>query len=255
MRVPINEIKPNPQNPRVIKGDKFLKLVKSIQDFPEMLELRPIVVDSQMIVLGGNMRLKACREAGLEEVPIIMADELTEEQKAEFIIKDNVGFGEWDWDTLANEWDMELLNEWGLDIPNMLEEEDPYTSKIEAPIYEPSNLKPPIEELVDGTKTRELYEQIEKADIDPKEKEFLRLAAQRHLVFNYSKIADYYAHSPKEVQELMQNSALVIIDFDKAIENGFVELTKNITKQFLEDYGWAGSFYSYSWKAKQCQDI
>lgn len=202
-----------------------------------MLELRPIVVDSQMIVLGGNMRLKACREAGLEEVPIIMADELTEEQKAEFIIKDNVGFGEWDWDVLANEWDMELLNEWGLDIPNMLEEEDPYTSKIEAPIYEPSNLKPLIEELVDGTKTKELLQQIEKADIDPKEKEFLKLAAQRHLVFNYAKIADYYAHSPKEVQELMQNSALVIIDFDKAIENGFVELTKNITKQFLEDYG------------------
>ena len=237
MRVPINEIKPNPQNPRFIKGDKFQKLVKSIQDFPEMLELRPIVVDSQMIVLGGNMRLKACREAGLEEVPIIIADELTEEQKAEFIIKDNVGFGEWDWDTLANEWDLEALTEWGLDIPNMLEEEDPYTSKIEAPIYETSNLKPLIEELVDGTKTRELLEQIEKADIDPKEKEFLKLAAQRHLVFNYAKIADYYAHSPKEVQELMQKSALVIIDFDKAIENGFVELTKNITKQFLEDYG------------------
>jgi len=236
MKVPVKEIKPNPHNPRVIKGDKFLKLVKSIQDFPQMLELRPIVVDNEMIVLGGNMRLKACIEAGLEEVPILIADELTEEQKAEFIIKDNVGYGEWDWDVLANEWDAELLDEWGLDVPNFLEEEDIYTSKIEAPIYEPSNLKPLIGELVNDTKTRELIKEIEASTLEDSEKEFLKLAAQRHLVFNYSKIADYYSHSPKETQDLFEKSALVIIDFDKAIENGFVELTKNITKQFLEDY-------------------
>lgn len=236
MKVPIKEVKPNPHNPRVIKGDKFLKLVKSIKDFPQMLELRPIVVDNEMIVLGGNMRLKACIEAGLEEVPILIADELTEEQKAEFIIKDNVGYGEWDWDVLANEWDAELLDEWGLDVPNFLEEEDIYTSKIEAPIYEPSNLKPLIGELVNDTKTRELIKEIEASTLEDSEKEFLKLAAQRHLVFNYSKIADYYSHSPKETQELFEKSALVIIDFDKAIENGFVELTKNITKQFLEDY-------------------
>jgi len=236
MKVPIKEVKPNPHNPRVIKGDKFLKLVKSIKDFPQMLELRPIVVDNEMIVLGGNMRLKACIEAGLKEVPILIADELTEEQKAEFIIKDNVGYGEWDWDVLANEWDAQLLDEWGLDVPNFLEEEDIYTSKIEAPIYEPSNLKPLISELVNDTKTRELIKEIEASTLEDSEKEFLKLAAQRHLVFNYSKIADYYSHSSKETQKLFEKSALVIIDFDKAIENGFVELTKNITKQFLEDY-------------------
>jgi DNA modification methylase len=114
----INEIKPNPNNPRIIKDDKFKKLVKSIQDFPQMLELRPIVIDENNIVLGGNMRLKACIEAGLKDVPVKQAKELTEEQKKEFIVKDNVGYGEWDWDDLANNWDAEELVEWGLDIPN-----------------------------------------------------------------------------------------------------------------------------------------
>lgn len=114
----IKEIKPNPNNPRIIKDDKFKKLVKSIQDFPQMLELRPIVIDENNIVLGGNMRLKACIEAGLTDVPVKQAKELTEEQKKEFIVKDNVGYGEWDWDDLANNWDEQLLTEWGLDIPN-----------------------------------------------------------------------------------------------------------------------------------------
>jgi hypothetical protein len=117
-KVKINEIKTNPKNPRLIKDDKFKKLVKSIQDFPQMLEIRPIVVDENNIVLGGNMRLKACKEAGLKEVHIVKADNLTEQQKDEFIVKDNVGFGEWDWDILANEWDADKLDDWGLDIPN-----------------------------------------------------------------------------------------------------------------------------------------
>jgi site-specific DNA-methyltransferase (adenine-specific) len=118
LKVKINEVKTNPKNPRLIKDDKFKKLVKSINDFPQMLELRPIVVDENNIVLGGNMRLKACKEAGLKEVYIVKAENLTELQKDEFIVKDNVGFGEWDWDMLANEWDNNLLDEWGLDIPN-----------------------------------------------------------------------------------------------------------------------------------------
>jgi len=116
--VPINEVKSNPNNPRIIKDDKFKKLVASIKELPQMLELRPIVVNDDMIVLGGNMRLKACKEAGLKEIPIIKASELNEEQQRAFIIKDNVGFGEWDWDALANEWDAEQLAEWGLDVPN-----------------------------------------------------------------------------------------------------------------------------------------
>jgi len=132
MKVSIKEIKPNPNNPRLVKDDKFKKLVQSIKDFPQMLDIRPIVVNKDMIVLGGNMRLKACKESGLTEIPIIKAEDLTEEQQREFIIKDNVGYGEWDWELIANEWDAAQLNEWGLDIPIFkdTEEQEDISDKI-----------------------------------------------------------------------------------------------------------------------------
>jgi ParB-like chromosome segregation protein Spo0J len=112
----IEDIKLNPSNPRVIKDNKFKKLVKSIKDFPKMLEIRPIVVNDDMIVLGGNMRLKACTEAGIKEIPIIKVSDLSLEQQREFIIKDNVGYGEWDWTMLNQEWDEVELDEWGVDV-------------------------------------------------------------------------------------------------------------------------------------------
>lgn len=115
--VDINLIKPNPNNPRVIKNDRFRKLVKSIREFPTMLMLRPLIVNNDMVLLGGNQRLKACKEIGLKEVPIIRASSLTEEQQTEFIIKDNVSFGSWNYDDLANEWnDFDLIN-WGVEVP------------------------------------------------------------------------------------------------------------------------------------------
>lgn len=113
----IKEIKPNPNNPRVLKDDKFKKLVQSLKDFPEMANVRPIVVNTDMIVLGGNMRLRAMQEAGWKKAPVQIVDWSIEKQN-EFIIKDNVGFGEWDWDVLANEWNESELTEWGLNIPN-----------------------------------------------------------------------------------------------------------------------------------------
>lgn len=115
VKVKISEVKPNSINPRIIKDHKFHKLVDSIKEFPEMLKIRPIVVNSEMVVLGGNMRLRACNEANLKEVYILKADELTEQQQREFIIKDNVGFGEWDWDLLGNEWNSGQLEDWGMD--------------------------------------------------------------------------------------------------------------------------------------------
>tara|TARA_R110002153_G_scaffold178250_3_gene331394 strand:+ start:1591 stop:2142 length:552 start_codon:yes stop_codon:yes gene_type:complete len=115
-KIKISKIKSNLKNPRLIKDQKFKNLVKSIKEFPEMLKLRPIVVDENNIILGGNMRYKASIEAGLKEIYAIQADNLSEDQKKEFIIKDNVGFGEWDWDILANEFDNKELNEWGLDV-------------------------------------------------------------------------------------------------------------------------------------------
>tara|TARA_R110002073_G_scaffold116632_1_gene255074 strand:+ start:87 stop:536 length:450 start_codon:yes stop_codon:yes gene_type:complete len=130
--VPINKIKPNASNPRVIKTLKFKKLVKSIKELPSMLKLRPIVVDENYIILGGNMRYKACIEAGLKEIPIIVANELTEDEKQAFVIKDNLSFGEWDYDLLSNEWDSVELDDWGLDvwqneddINNAIETEEP----------------------------------------------------------------------------------------------------------------------------------
>ena len=238
-QVKISKVKGNPNNPRIIKNDKFKKLVKSIQEFPEMLKLRPIVVDEDFMVLGGNMRLKASKEAGLKEVWIEVAEGLTEEQKKEFIVKDNVGFGEWEWDMLANEWDSVQLAEWGLDVwqnEDDVKEEEVYTKNIEAPTYEPKNEKPKEEELYNEDKVKELIKKIGLSNIEKEEKEFLIKAAYRHTVFNYQSIADFYAHSNKAVQELMEDSALVIIDFNKAIENGYVKLSKELEKSYTEDY-------------------
>lgn len=116
--VSISKIKINPDNPRVIKDDKFKKLVQSIKDFPEMLSIRPVVVNSEMMVLGGNMRLKACKSLGMKEVPVIKTENLTQQQQKEFIIKDNVGFGQWNWDSLSDAWDSNLLESWGVDVPS-----------------------------------------------------------------------------------------------------------------------------------------
>lgn len=124
--VPIKDVIPNPENPRLIKDENFKKLVRSIKEFPQMLNIRPIVVNEEMVTLGGNMRLKACIEAGLKKVPIIRAEGLSEQQQREFIVKDNLGYGEWDWDMLANSWDMEELGHWGLTVDKWAgaEEED-----------------------------------------------------------------------------------------------------------------------------------
>lgn len=116
-KINIKKLKPNPANPRTIRDDKFHKLVQSVKDFPQMLEIRPIVVNDQYEVLGGNMRLRACIEAGMKEVTIIRASELTEDQQRRFIISDNNNFGSWDMDALANEWDADELQEWGVDLP------------------------------------------------------------------------------------------------------------------------------------------
>lgn len=221
--LPISKVRPNSKNPRYIKDEKFKKLVQSLRDFPEMANVRPIVVNTEMVVLGGNMRLKAMQEAGWQEVPVKVVD-WPEEKQREFIIKDNVGFGEWDWDELANTWDAEELNEWGLDVPSQDEEDEAYTSKIETPIYEPKNEKPNESQLYDRTIYDRLIKEIDSSDLSSEQKDFLKLAATRHIEFDYRKIADFYAHSSNELQSLMENSALVIIDYDKAIELGFVKL-------------------------------
>lgn len=123
----IKDIKPNPDNPRTIKDDNFKKLVQSIKDFPEMLDARPVVVNTDHVILGGNMRYRAAKEVGIKQLPVKIVD-WSEDKQREFIIKDNVSGGEWDWDVLANEWDAEQLDAWGLEIPNW---EDPDETKPE----------------------------------------------------------------------------------------------------------------------------
>ena len=239
--VKISKVKPNETNPRLIKDSKFNRLVESVKEFPEMLKLRPIVVNKDMVVLGGNMRLKACKEAGLKEVYILKADDLTEEQQKEFIVKDNVGFGEWDWDILANDWDIKELEDWGLDgfpfdIDADEKNEDDYSKKIEVPKYEPKGEKPETVELFDKEKADDFIEKIKASGISKEEKAFLFMAAYRHTKFNYKNIAEYYAHANKEMQGLMEDSALVIIDFDKAIENGYVKLSEDIANQYKTEH-------------------
>jgi hypothetical protein len=142
--VKLSDVKSNPNNPRLIKNDKFEKLVQSLKDFPEMAKVRPIVVNQDFVVLGGNMRLKAMKEAGWKEVPIEVVD-WSEQQQKEFIIKDNVGFGEWEWDVLANEWEVENLNDWGLDVPM-------FAPPVDYSILDDEDVSGQLEDMTNGVK-------------------------------------------------------------------------------------------------------
>jgi hypothetical protein len=233
------KLKLNPKNPRKIKKEDFNKLKQSILDFPEMLEKRPIVYDEDFVILGGNMRFKAISELvknGFEvkDSYFLNAKDWSEEQKRKFVIKDNIEAGEWDLDILESDWSDLDLEGFGLDLN--LKNENPYTSKIDTPHYEITGIKPEFEDMYDKEKFNELVKKINEKDLDEKTKEFLITASYRHIVFNYENIAEFYAHSDKEVQKLMEDNALVIIDFNNAIENGFAELTENIIDVFNEDY-------------------
>jgi hypothetical protein len=164
--VKISEVRLNPNNPRQIKDDKFKNLVSSIKEFPEMLDIRPIVVNTDMVILGGNMRFRACKEAGLKQVPVIVADNLTEDQQREFLIKDNVSGGEWDWDLLANEWDADELENWGLDVGGF----DLDSDELGTDFSLPDGDKAPFQQMT-FTLADEQAEQIKNAIADIKETE------------------------------------------------------------------------------------
>ena len=240
-KIKISDIFVNPNNPRKITQDQLDKLKKSITDFPEMLDLRPIIVDENNIVLGGNMRLQALIQLGYKEVNYIKVTDLTDEQKEQFVIKDNLSFGEWDWEQLTTDWDSNLLEDWGMDIvewdehTEQQETENPYTKKVQAPIYVPNTeVKPEFTDTYDKTRYDELVKKIESSSVDSEMKDYLKFAALRHIVFNYEKIADLYSHSDAETQNLMEASALVIIDFDRAIELGYIKLGDQLTDEYHE---------------------
>lgn len=273
----LSRVKVNPNNPRTISQDKADKLLTSILQFPKMLSLRPIVIDADNISLGGNMRLYQLNRIlelddeeldfylggkldelrpmweeirATQKIPsawIKKASELSDKEKEEFIIKDNIGFGAWDWEAIDSGWNKEEVVSWGLDVPSwdlnsegevdLPEKKDnPYTRAIEAPAYTPTlEEPPPITELMNPDRYKALLLEIDNSTLPEEEKDFLRVAASRHIVFSYDKIAEYYAHASKELQELMEDSALVIIDFSRAIELGFTQLSEEIAKQFTKD--------------------
>ncbi len=237
-KIKISKLKPATYNPRQITKKQYSDLKDSIEKF-KLVD--PIIVNNDMTVIGGHQRLKVCKDLNYKEIDCVLLD-LNKEQERELNIRLNKSGGEWDMDILANEFDIEELKEWGFkDVEfgfniDKIGEQEEYTKKVEAPIYEQKGKKPKVSELYNEDKSVELLEKIKKSKVSKLEKEFLLMAASRHLVFDYSKIAEYYSHSNKEMQELIEQSALVVIDFNKAIENGYVNLSNDIKNQYLEDY-------------------
>tara|TARA_R100000808_G_C2151215_1_gene160177 strand:- start:2469 stop:3188 length:720 start_codon:yes stop_codon:yes gene_type:complete len=221
-KIKIYKVKSNPENPRLIKNDKFKKLVKSIKEFPEMLKLRPIVVDENMMVLGGNMRLKASKDAGLKEVWVEEAEGLTEEQKKEFIIKDNVGFGEWEWDMLANYWEIQSLEDWGVAVPTIKNTELLSELDYNPLYYEPEN--EPYIKLKDCINLKKYNAKIKALDdynLTKQQKETLKLFAYRFIKIDFERVANYYQYNAsEEEQKAIERLRLVLTDDGV---NGFIE--------------------------------
>jgi hypothetical protein len=230
-----------PKNPRFIRDDRFRALCDSIRDNPEYMPARPIIVDESGVILGGNMRYRACRELKIDPLPagwVQRVEGWPVEKKRRFIVMDNRGFGEDDWEALSA-WDPDELILAGFTAEELgfLTGDETYTRKIEAPVYEPTGPKPAVADLYDTAKTDKLKAEImeAKAIKGPLRAFLLAAAAERHTVFNFRNVAEFYAQSEPEVQALFEKSALVIIDFKAAIENGFVRLSEEIAAQYLKD--------------------
>ena len=242
----VDDLVPYENNPR--NNDEAVDYVaNSIKEFGFKV---PVVVDKDNVVVAGHTRLKACEKLGITEVPCIVADDLTEDQIKAFRIADNKvsEYATWDEEKLSQELSDIMLDmtEFGddlfsdddtMEVELDDEEENPYSQEKHVPQYEPTGDFVDIMELIDDEKTNELIREIKESNVSDDEKNFLTKAAYRHLVFNYSKIADYYSNASEEMQILMEKSALVIIDIDDAIANGYVKLTKVVEDLIAEDDG------------------
>lgn len=232
------QIKPYSKNAKKHDKKQIQAVANSIERFGWV---QPLVVDKDDNLIIGHCRLDAAKMLGLSEVPVLKIENLTEEEVKALRLADNkLNESPWDMDLVIDELkdiSPDLIDFTGFDrglIAGITDEElDKYTKKINAPIYTPTGEKPLLEDLYDNKKALELLKEIESSDISEGEKDFLRWAAYRHCVLRFDKIANFYAYSSKEVQRLMEKSALVIIDFDKAIENGYIDLCKDL----IEEYG------------------
>ncbi len=238
----LSQLKSNPNNPRLIKDEKFKKLVTSLRDFPEMMEKRPMVcvtdTDGKLYPLGGNMRLRALQELKYKEIPdewVMLADEWSEGKRKEFTIIDNVSFGEFDWDTLANEWDEILLDKWGLDVPGEKDTERLSELKFESIYYEPEE-KPNINlsDCIDTEKFDAKIEAIENSNLSDEKKNVLKMFAYRFLKIDFENVANYYFfNADEEEKKIMERLRLVLCD---AGLNGFIE--DDILRAHEEIEGW-----------------
>lgn len=237
-----SELKPYENNPRN-NDDAVDYVANSIKEFGFKV---PIIVDKDNVIVAGHTRLKAAEKLGIDEVPCLVADDLTEDQIKAFRIADNKvsEYSTWDNEKLneelegiimdMGEFGIETLDDKDFDI-DLGEDENPYSQKKHIPQYEPTGDFVDIMDLIDDTKTNELLREINESHVSPEEKDFLRKGAMRHLVFDYGKIADYYSNASEEMQILMEKSALVIIDIDDAIANGYVKLTKVVQDLIEQD--------------------
>jgi len=230
----INKLKPNPDNPRTISKDKFKKLVKSIKEFPEMLKIRPIVVDENFIVLGGNMRLQALKKLGIKETHYIQEKDLTPEQKEQFIIKDNVGFGEWDWDMLANEWDVSKLDDWAVNVPTIKNTELLSELKYDPLYYEPEeqpNMK--LSDCINLNKYNDKIKALDEYNLTKEQKEVLKMFTYRFIKIDFESVANYYYfNASAEEQKAIERLRLVLTDNG---QNGFIEDDLLRILSFTED--------------------
>lgn len=238
-RVELSTLRENPDNPQTVTEGEFGKLRDSMRRLHGFLRTRPLLVEADGTIKCGNKRFRALVQNGVRMVPseyVRRLSDYTPEEVREFLIQDNIQRGEWDVEKLLEQYSLEELSAMGGGLDELIAEAESrsaeegfeYSSKIEAPQYNITGENPALEELYDSEKADELAREVDEADVPRNVKKFLRLAAMRHVVFNFRNIAEYYAHADAKVQRLMEKSALVIIDFEDAIKNGFVMVSEKM---------------------------
>jgi len=242
----VTELIPYVNNSRKHSDKQVAQIAASIKEFGWT---NPILVDGDNGIIAGHGRLMAARKLGMTEVPTIELSDLSESQKKAYVIADNNLALNADWDEALLKIELENLKDLSFDLDilafdnefltNLLDEnedeENMYTQKVDIPTYEPSEIKPNVKDLYDDSKAFDLIDKIKASKLPQAEKDFLMLTAGRHVVLNFQLIADYYAHSERPVQQLMEDSALVIVDLDNAIANGWVNLSKKLDEIYDED--------------------
>ena len=231
---PIDKVVPYENNPRN-NADAVEATANSIREFGWQ---QPIVVDKDGVIIVGHTRLKAAKKLKMKQVPVTVADNLTDEQVKAYRLADNKTgeLADWDEDLLEGELakilniDMSVYGFGGLPLEDSDIEDDTYTMKVDVPHYQITGVSPELDQLVNAEKVDELTSEIKKANIPDDIKKFLEIAATRHYKFDYASIAEYYAHADKEVQKLFEDSALVIIDFDDAVKDGYVKLSDRLMR-------------------------